>query len=144
MTVEPKLIEPDPVVTVELPANVTAAVPIEKAASVVVYVPFSVTAVSTSYVCTPVVVTDSIVRVPRADDVRLVNGAVPPTIPLKLFAAVEVTVKVYAPSTVEAKLIAPDPVVTVELPANVTAAAIEKAAFVVVYVPFNVTAVSTS
>ncbi len=89
--------------------------------------------------------TESILKVPAPNDVRLVNGAIPPTTSLKLFAPVEVTVKAYAPSTVEPKLIAPDPVVTVEAPANVTpAVSIEKAASVVVYVPFNVTAVSTS
>ncbi len=89
--------------------------------------------------------TETILKLPAPNDVRLVKAAVPPTPPLKLFSPVEVTVKSYAPSTVEPKLIAPDPVVTVEFPANVTAAApIEKAASVVLYVPFSVTTVSTS
>ncbi len=89
--------------------------------------------------------TESILRVPAPNDVKLVNGAIPPTTPLKLFAPVEVTVKACAPSTVEPKLIAPDPIVTVEAPTNDTVAvSIEKAASVVVYVPFKLTAVSTS
>ncbi len=48
LTVEPKVIAPDPAVTEELTTKVTAPFAIEKSASVVVYVPFKVTAVSTS------------------------------------------------------------------------------------------------
>ncbi len=61
-------------------------------------------------------------RVPAPVEVNDRGATVPPTIPLKVLTPVDVTVRAYAPLTVEPKSIVPDPVETSVVPAKVTTA----------------------